>query len=336
MTPLYYPLLRSGTIGVQQPLYAPMYRNLMLMVSDINVGQTPEASLYILSDELPMQVTNQNGIVIGSFNQNVLAGGRTEYRFTSHVGNIRDRAGKNGFKDSITSFNPQYLITAVKEVLQKMLVAARAVEFELFRSELSYFGYGITSELRSSHGSSTTSIVCTFSGAFWHQVNEVLHGRLAFAEMEPEHLASYQEFLAQKNNVISASKAAFDRQKAMLCSAKWMMRRSNKGIYVGAYSVNKIDGISGIRSTTDIMQIEPMRLYADMEMLKQHNPGAYADIILSVADATAYARANGKAHRIAKDVPVGLDEYPTDTFEDVGYTHTRDGSHYALLVDKRT
>lgn len=337
MKPLYYPLLRSGTIGVQQPQFAPMYRNLMLMVADINVGQDEDNSLYIVSDDLPMLLTNKNGITVATVSQVLSDKGKMEFKFTSHVCNIRDRANKYGLKDAVISANPQYIVTAVKEQLKKMLIAARQIEFEVFRSELSYFGYSLSTDVRTKFNTTSTSIVTTFSGAFWYEINEVLQGRLALADMEPEHLASYKAMLDKNDNVISGSKHAFDRQKTMLGTEKWLVLRQRYGLQIGAYSVSKIDGMGGVRSTTDIMLVEPMRLYADMDMVRQHCPEAYADITLALADAAAFAHANGLGHRVRGDKEVGLNSLPTDTLEEVGYCYTRKGSeYYNLLLDKRS
>jgi len=335
--PLYYPLLRSGTIGVQQPQFAPMYRNLMLMVADINVGQDEDNSLYIVSDDLPMLLTNKNGITVATISQVHNDKGLMEFKFTSHVGNIRDRANKYGLKDSVISTNPQYIVNAVKQQLKKMLISARQIEFEVFRGELSYLGYSISADVRTRFNAPSTSIVTSFSGALWHEINEVMHGRLALADMEPEHLASYKAMLEKNGNVISGSKHAFDRQKTMLGTAKWLVMRQRYGLQIGAYSVSKIDGMAGVRSTTDIMLVEPMRLYADMDMVRQHCPEAYADITLALADAAAFAHANGLGHRVRGDTVIGLNSLPTDTLEEAGYCYRSIGStYYNLLLDKRS
>lgn len=338
MKTTYYPLVRSGTLGVQQPQYAMMHRNLMCIVADINVGQDEDNSLHVITDDVPMLLTNKNGVSIGTLIQLVSEKGRPEYKFTSHVCNIRDRVNKFGLKDSVSSTNAQYLVSIVRSQMKKMLIAARQVEFEVFRNELSNFGYSLHTELRSKYNTTSTNIVTSFSGAFWHQINEVMHGRMSMVDMEPEHLDSYRSMLEKYDNTISCSKMAFDRQKTLLSNGKWMVMRQRYGLQIGAYSVNKIDGFSdGMRSTNDIMLLEPLRLYSDMEMVKQHLPEAYTDITIALADARAYAHANGAAHRLRNDESVGFASLPTDSIEEMGYCYTRKGSeYYTLLLDKRS
>lgn len=338
MTFNYYSL-RHGSNNVFQPDHAPMNRALMFMVSDINVGLEVDTSLYIASDSNPMTLLNCNGMVVGTLASQGCHDDprKVQYTFVSKVCDIRDRASKDyGGKTTISSTNPQYIINSIRQYLNKMLTAAKHLELEMFRYCVTFCGYSINSEVSRSIGAQPGSVAASFSGALWHDLNEVMRGRMRFEDLAPEHAKAFEDFLTLKRTNIEASKQSYERQKGMLGSVKRLLVISDLGIRVGAYHLTRVDGCSGPRSTSEVGIVEQMRLYADMDALKDCNPAAHTDIVLSLNDASAYCHGNGLGHRVARTNKYGLPPMPTDSVEEAGYYYTgTGGGEYSLLMDKR-
>lgn len=327
--PLYYPLKGS----TMQPQFAVMYRALFCIVADANAvpGLPPEERYYIGGDENPLRLLDHRGWEVAT-----LLMANDGYQLTSANVPLRKRADTtNGTKHVISSKSAQYIVEALQRHRRGLLATNSRILTEvsdLFQSSASHVNHDVYTQ----HGQTPTTINVTLSGALFHVIGEVMNGRMTVDQVDPEHRDRLNAFLDGSRRTLDASHRAFERHKAFMTGEKWVVVGSRNGLHVGAYRSEKVDGAGVFRNPKDILTIEPLRLYTDMDDLKEKNPAAYGDISVGVADALALAKTTGV--RIFRPNIKGIEEIPYPFVEEAGFfMRMRPGIEtWAFMTDKRS
>lgn len=325
---LYYPL-----IGKPQPQFAVMHRALFCIVADANKqpGVSPEEMYYIAEDSVPLNLLDHRGWLVATLSNTV-----NGYCLTSMNVPLRKRADSaHGSKSVIVSKSPQYIVDALHRHRRGLLSTTNRILTEvadLYQGCASF----INSDVNTQQGAAPSTVNVTLSGSLVYVLNEVMSGRMAVNEVDPEHQDRLKAFFDSVKYTMKASYSAYERQKTMLNGDKWVVMSSHNGLHVGAFRSEKIDGAGVYRRLKDILEIEPLRLYSSMDELKEKNPAAYGDIMVGVADAIALAKSTGI--RTFRSKVKGIEELPYSCVEEAGlFLRLRMGTEsWVFMMDKRS